>query len=104
MLKTEAELKEVGQGSESWFVLKASEGRYCCYCFEGQHGLAVFASYRSADFFREFLLETALEVEEVSLDQARRIAFERKMVAVPKLSCLLVLDNIESPEVLPLIG
>ena len=84
------------------YVIKTPEGKYACYHHEGVFGMAVFSTERTAGVFIEFMPHSDLEILKVSLSEAKGIAFERSMVSDKRLRCLLLLDNIREPKVIPL--
>lgn len=89
-------LDELGTWPESLYILHASNGTYACYCYEGTHGLMTFEMERIAQIWaRGFAAELgiALTIQQVSFDEARRIAKNRPL----PLSALILADDIENP-------
>ena len=79
---------------ESLFVLHhPSSNRYGCFCHEGVHGLACFSNEPGAFRFAEWIDLSGMCTQEISFDDARKIAKERPMPVVS----LMLLDHLDSP-------
>lgn len=77
------------------YVLKHSTGKYGCYCHNGLHGLACFSTEVGAFRFSEWIALSGMACEDVTFDEAREIAQRRPA----PIECLMLLDDLESPEI-----
>ncbi|MCH7905212.1 MAG: hypothetical protein IH944_11710 [Armatimonadetes bacterium] len=78
------------------YVLRhGPSAKYGCYCFDGVHGLACFSNDIAAFRFAEWIDLSGMACEEVSFDEARRIAQDRPMPIVS----LMLLDDLDAPEI-----
>lgn len=78
-----------------WVLTHKPTNRYGCYCYEGEHGLAVFSTENGAIRFSEWIDLPGMATEEVSFEEAREIAQGRPLPVV----AVMLLDDIDSPKI-----